>query len=392
MIEGRLDIDLYRNDSGVERAEIASSRPLQVSTLFENKTPSEVSETLPLLFSVCGTAQGCAAAAAMEQATGSPGCPVTQDARAALVLAETAREHLLRIALHWPRFLGGQASGRELKEISQLPARLQASLFADRPPFAIGARALPDLDVFKVAATALEALISKLVFGEPAEEFLARPGLRELEAWARGGGSIAARLVRKVMTNDWAMAGDAEPHFLPRLDDDMMLDRLFGDDADGFTAKPEWAGAARETTALTRRRAEPLIADVMAVCGTGLLTRIAARLVDVALIPQDIRACAAQFNDARPADAGEGPAKQSGSGLAQVEAARGRLVHGVRIERGRVARYRILAPTEWNFHPAGAAARGLGRLTAAGEADLTEQAGLLIEAIDPCVGYELRLH
>ena len=80
-----------------------------------------------------------------------------------------------------------------------------------------------------------------------------------------------------------------------------------------------------------------------------------------------------------------------GRGLSQIEAARGRLVHGVLSEGNSVRDYRILAPTEWNFHPRGGLARALAGLEAGDEADLRGQASLLIEAVDPCVGYELRV-
>ena len=76
------------------------------------------------------------------------------------------------------------------------------------------------------------------------------------------------------------------------------------------------------------------------------------------------------------ADLGEGAAARQGPplsgtsladgvGLGQVQAARGLLVHRVAIRAGRVADYRILAPTEWNFHPQGAAALGLATLPGA---------------------------
>jgi coenzyme F420-reducing hydrogenase alpha subunit len=81
----------------------------------------------------------------------------------------------------------------------------------------------------------------------------------------------------------------------------------------------------------------------------------------------------------------------SGVGLAQVEAARGRLVHRVELEHDGVRRYRILAPTEWNFHPAGAAAQGLMHLPAEEPEVLRRLAALLINAVDPCVGYDLRV-
>ena len=78
-------------------------------------------------------------------------------------------------------------------------------------------------------------------------------------------------------------------------------------------------------------------------------------------------------------------------GVGQVAAARGQLVHRVELGKdNRVTDYRILAPTEWNFHPAGVVSRVLSALRGSAE-QIEQQARLLITAIDPCVGYELRL-
>jgi hydrogenase large subunit len=43
------------------------------------------------------------------------------------------------------------------------------------------------------------------------------------------------------------------------------------------------------------------------------------------------------------------------SGIGLVEAARGALGHWLQIERGKIARYQIIAPTTWNFSPRDAA-------------------------------------
>jgi hypothetical protein len=56
-----------------------------------------------------------------------------------------------------------------------------------------------------------------------------------------------------------------------------------------------------------------------------------------------------------------------------------------------VERYRILAPTEWNFHPQGPLIQGLRGADAHMGETLDKNAGLLISALDPCVGYELNI-
>ena len=78
-------------------------------------------------------------------------------------------------------------------------------------------------------------------------------------------------------------------------------------------------------------------------------------------------------------------------GLAWVEMARGLLVHWLCVDaQGRVERYGVLAPTEWNFHPQGAAAQVLRALDAKQPApQLAAAAAVLVAAFDPCVDYEL---
>ncbi|HCX34082.1 MAG TPA: hypothetical protein DHV08_11360, partial [Rhodocyclaceae bacterium] len=80
-----------------------------------------------------------------------------------------------------------------------------------------------------------------------------------------------------------------------------------------------------------------------------------------------------------------------GCGMAAVETARGVLMHRVDLEDGRVSRYRIVAPTEWNFHPQGAFVRGLAGTPASDTGEAHRAAALLAHALDPCVACEIRV-
>jgi coenzyme F420-reducing hydrogenase alpha subunit len=123
--------------------------------------------------------------------------------------------------------------------------------------------------------------------------------------------------------------------------------------------------------------------------GNGLIVRMLARLLEVALMPFRLRQLLAQIkNDtALPIN----NTASNGIGLAQVQAARGLLIHRLESRQGRVHDYRIIAPTEWNFHPEGVVAQGLKQLTAQSLNDLQRQAELYINAVDPCVQYALNL-
>jgi len=110
------------------------------------------------------------------------------------------------------------------------------------------------------------------------------------------------------------------------------------------------------------------------------LPRLLARLFELVDVVGQIGRLVEQV---APAGAGADLSRADGSGIAQVEAARGRLVHWLRIVDGKIADYRILAPTEWNFHPRGALAQGLLSLPV--DDRLPQLARLLVDAIDPCV-------
>ena len=104
--EGRITIDLF--PAGGE-AKIASSRPLTITRQFSGHRPGEVLRSVSLLFATCRAAQSIASAEAFENALGLELSGSTRKARALLVLAETAREHALRILMDWPQFLRAPA-------------------------------------------------------------------------------------------------------------------------------------------------------------------------------------------------------------------------------------------------------------------------------------------
>ena len=78
-------------------------------------------------------------------------------------------------------------------------------------------------------------------------------------------------------------------------------------------------------------------------------------------------------------------------GFAAVETSRGRLGHWTRLSRdGKIEDYAIVAPTEWNFHPAGpfvAAVLGARVSKATAAASISRLAGLF----DPCVLYRVEV-
>jgi len=390
-VEGRLLIELAREGGQVRGVTIRSTRPAQAARVFEAKTPEAVLQLLPLLYSVCATAQGQAAQAACERALGITPDRGVRLAREVLVCLETTREHLWRILMDWPSFFDEDSQAALMAPLMRLLPESRNALFVDGRAFGLEAKlhaadwALHDL------AMTLYNLLERAVFGCPVQDWLEITDKAGLDAWIGRSGGVATRVLRRVQDNGWEASGAVEAAFLPVLPEAQLEACLSAHDADAFIACPEWQGGPRETTPLARQQDIPMIRSLLATTGAGLLARLVSLLVELAQTPARLRALTEALQvsgDGEHDTAGT----SSGVGLSQVEAARGRLVHRVELEHDCVRRYQILAPTEWNFHPDGVAARGLKTLTAPDAVSLRRQAAMLISAVDPCVGYELTLH
>ncbi|MCK9532252.1 MAG: nickel-dependent hydrogenase large subunit [Gammaproteobacteria bacterium] len=387
-LEGCLDIELACRGERVERVVIQSARPLLASRLLENVAPDEALRRIPRVFSICATAQCEAALRACEQALGLTPSPAQRRARDMLVWMETAREHLLRILLDWPGFLDEPGPGERLPQVMRLLPDLRRALFGEAQPFRLDGRPAIDLAALTGAIDALRSLTAQ-VLGSGGDLSSPLRSRTAFDAWLARGDALPARLLHRVRELGWQGLGGTHEAWLPALDAEVLRARLAMPGADAFVAAPDWQGTHCETTALERQRRQPLVADLLANEGNGLLTRLVARLVELEDIPKRLERdrLALEWDEA----CGDSAAPVAGgNGLAQVEAARGRLIHYVEIARGAVRRFRILAPTEWNFHPAGVAAQGLLTLCGDDEAVLRRQAALWINAVDPCVGFHLR--
>ena len=76
-------------------------------------------------------------------------------------------------------------------------------------------------------------------------------------------------------------------------------------------------------------------------------------------------------------------------GIAWVENARGLLIHQVQLDQDRVRSYRIVAPTEWNFHPGGALASALLGVAATDLDAVQRHAMRVVNSLDPCVACQV---
>ena len=133
------------------------------------------------------------------------------------------------------------------------------------------------------------------------------------------------------------------------------------------------------------RQDTPLVRELRAMHGHACATRLAARLVDLQHLVDGLAG-------RESLDLSGGLALDAGVGLGWVQTARGLLLHRVALDtQGRVVEYHVLAPTEWNFHPDGALARGLEAQPVDDEGHLRCGVRLAVLALDPCVGFAIEV-
>jgi hypothetical protein len=361
-LEGRIDVTLTRTGNSVTAVTIRSSRPQLAQRLLAGRTPEEAAELTGMIFSLCGKAQRVAAQTACEAAREQTADEATMRERSARVLVELAQEHAWRLLLNWPEQAGLNSDMSALLALRQ------------------GAASPAGL------ADTLDTLLRTRFLGESTEDWLNRD-LHGFDVWRESGRTLPAILFASL--GPGADVGLSTTTLLPAVaqlenPDGAALSALALEDA-SFCACPLWHGQPAETGALARNLDHPLLADWITLRGRGAGGRMLARLLELARLPQRLRKGGEKVVHAQPLE--------DNAGMAAVETSRGLLIHVVRLANERVAAYRIIAPTEWNFHPKGPLAQALGNLSmedATGEG-LLARSRLVAQSLDPCVAYSVEV-
>jgi len=381
-LDGKLSFSLRWDGTKVRTVAIESTRTVGASRVLEGKAPEEVARLVPMLFSLCGRAQGVAALRAWEAAGGANAAPATAFAREWVVAAEALVENLWRLLLDWP-----EAMGEESKNAPQFAAWRRKLLHLAgvvmqakgwRSPGAVVS--VPNGELRHAGSELRGFLGADVLAMEPGDWYAA--DLAALSDWWRAGRTATARITGRLFEGE-GLGGRSDVALMEAARSDgpwqRVLDRTLHET--GFAAKPDWQGEPRETGALARMRHHPAVAEALARHGNCIAVRLLARLADTVALAQVLAG-------AGTAERIRGIGVEPGTGAAWVETSRGVLVHALVLCDGRVARYRVLAPTEWNFHPLGPFVQGLRGQEARSDQDLERSLRLHAMALDPCVGYE----
>lgn len=327
-----------------KRVRVRSDRPIGVARLFVGRPAADVPVLARSLFSLCGFAHGVAARRAIAAAQDGQG--EARGSETVGLAAERLAESLRATLLGWPGIAEDPARfGQPLRE-AVTAAR---ALSADPAP----AQA-------EAAAARLEAAVAAL-------------GVTRSQPATPAPGSVFADMLAEAAAEDFlrpAPLGALAPT------DDMAVIRALRAGRETFAAAPTLPGRIVETGAFARHG--PIGR------GSSLAARLRARFADIGEVLSLVRGAEADAGAAGPTGEREG--------FAAVETARGRLYHWAQLDTdGRIGAYQILAPTEWNFHPAGPFVAALTGATIGSGDAARRRIGRAAALFDPCVAFEVEL-
>ncbi len=353
---GALRLQLLLDDSSIIGVEVTSTRP-QVYQLLHGKTPENVIKLVPALFSLCGMAQTAVAEAAIAAASNK--AFVRRSALEFSIACEAIQEHCWRLLLDWPKALG----------LTQLQV-----------DFIRWHGMLREIGVAQGELVTLKHEIESFWLGMPAKEWLQISELSDLEHWWSNAHSPAGKLfamLAKIEIEEESVKSLEVP-LLPdwtALQAQSSCASMLNAE---FVARPTWKVAPAETGALAYYTEASMLHHAMQSRQSRVLARVLARVYDMLQMLSGNFVGRLDYVGSH------------GTGFAIAKTARGILMHKVLINADLVQDYWVVAPTEWNFHPAGSLTAGL--IGKKGDVkQLLQTVKRHVLSLDPCVEYELEV-
>jgi coenzyme F420-reducing hydrogenase alpha subunit len=295
-----------------------------------------------MLFPMNATAQTAAALSAAEAALRVAPSTAQIAARQLLVGFEAAAASAWRMGLLWPQLSAGSTSAEPVR-IARAAADAIAAAVYERGDWARvgGGRVTPQTATIRELIEMVRGAMTALA-----------PAFAQLAPHAPAIGSLEGR--------SW-----------PLLDEDGVERAALALAEDsGFAARPHLSGRAVEES--------PRALLNLWRTAEGLPTWFRAQAQLARQLPERLERALLGLADVGPASVN---AKATGKGWGMAVTARGRIIHWMAVERGKIAAWRAIEPTDWNFAPRGPVARAAELLTP--DADLSEAGRWVVAAFDP---------
>jgi hypothetical protein len=345
-----IGVEVTRIEDRVEEAKVTPRRQVDATRILYGKAASDAPRLIGSVFTLCAASQRIASEAAVAAAQSQPTPDALRWRWRRMLYAERIAEHLRASLLDWP---GEKSDPRRLAHLPALRKALGAARVAG-----------------EVNDNSLHAALKEAAWevGAPLEAG------RNPTAWFA---ELWRDALQYAQIAPWLSSVD----FLA-IDDIESVHRALCERNADFLARPHLPGRIVETGAFARHFGY-LSRNI------GLMAaRLQARFCDIAYA---LDVLASREPLAGEEDLVVARSSRRGEGFAMVDSPRGFLFHRVEIDAsGVVTSYDILAPTEWNFHPAGPFVQAL----AAAKLDVAEPrrfVATLAALFDPCASCDIRL-
>lgn len=201
---GRVRLRLLTQGDAIAAVDVSCERP-DVAAALAGRPADEAVALVPLIYSLCGQAQGIAARAALAAARGASTAPHV-DAR---VAAEAAREHAWKLLVDWPTLLGLPPDEALFVRVAKTAPGAGAALAAElcaHPLFAAMARVLTAVGVDTALAERIAARRDELA--ALLEGRVTAAGVVAAAAPAAGRGRAAVVTARGELVHEIELDGD----------------------------------------------------------------------------------------------------------------------------------------------------------------------------------------
>ncbi|KAA5606274.1 hypothetical protein F1188_07605 [Roseospira marina] len=403
-----LRLSIVRRAGRVDAVRLSPSVRTGATAALVGRPVPDALRLTQVLFALCGRSHVVAALHAIEAATARPAPASVQAARRMLVLVEAVEQMARTLLLEATATAAGSPDVETLRAVRRDVAAIMACVAAtgwDQVGGGVrdnggGDGGGDDGPGTAWPAPGLAARVAALVARFDALRAWTKtlPDRAEfLPAAVWTGPAPVGRLVGTALAHRWPDPGPPRP--LAEWTLGAFRGPLGAADADAFATRPSWHGAPAVTGALARFAGHPLVSDLWRrglVAAAGFVARTLDLAQALDQVTESVRGGAqgtAPDRGAAPGalGTGHGLADGPGIGLGAVETARGLLLHRVVLAGGRVAAWRLVAPTEWTFHPDGVVPRAILGAAAPNRDTLARRVRLLLAALDPCVACDLRI-
>jgi hypothetical protein len=383
-IEGEINISITVRGKDIKSIEITSSRPLHITKIFAKKSIQDVSNTMNILYQLCNTAHRFTFLSLLKQNNVIKLSKNETLAYQLLLDLETIKEHCFSIASKWSK---DNAIDANVTGVLATIKQINTMLFIDCDSLGIDDKTLASFDDIKELVLLLEQQLQILLIGKGSGDASIFEDIDNFNQWLNISTSNSAIFLRSLKENKLNDLGNVDAVYLPDLVTNEISNMLYNSD---FIKHPTHGNKPCETTPYSRQINKPLIQQLTTTNGPGLLSRSVAQLLEIFTLLDKVKNDYIAIKSEDICYQVKYP-MQSSNALTQSEAARGKLIHQISIGSDCVDDYQILSPTQWNFHPKGVLYRMIKSLNFENKQDLSDKVKLLVNAIDPCVGYSIEV-